>query len=158
MQCVPHLGEAAGHLYVFQRTPSSIDIRGNCPTDPAWAKSLKPGWQQQRIDNFSILVSGGFQQVDLVSDGWTDIIRKLGTMFEHEEDIGASPADVAARVELVDFEKMEQIRARVDGCVTDPETAEALKPYYRQFCKRTRRNIRTAPGDPASRGVRRSMP
>jgi len=31
---------------------------------------------------------------------------------------------------------MEQIRARVDAVVEDPETAEALKPYYRMFCKR----------------------
>ena len=31
---------------------------------------------------------------------------------------------------------MEQIRARVDAIVHDPATAEALKPYYRQFCKR----------------------
>ena len=136
VQCVPHLAESAEHLYVFQRTPSSIDVRGNSPTDPEWEKSLKPGWQQRRIDNFSILVSGGFQEVDLVSDGWTDIIRKLGTMFEHEEDIGLSPEAVAARVELVDFEKMEQIRARVDSYVTDSKTAELLKPYYRQFCKR----------------------
>ena len=39
-------------------------------------------------------------------------------------------------MELADFEKMEQIRARVDAIVDDPATAEALKPYYRQFCKR----------------------
>jgi cyclohexanone monooxygenase len=31
---------------------------------------------------------------------------------------------------------MEQIRARVDAIVENPQTAEALKPYYRQFCKR----------------------
>jgi cyclohexanone monooxygenase len=39
-------------------------------------------------------------------------------------------------MELADFEKMEQIRARVDAIVADPRTAESLKPYYRQFCKR----------------------
>ena len=39
-------------------------------------------------------------------------------------------------VEIADFEKMEEIRARVDSAVEDPATAEALKPYYRQFCKR----------------------
>ena len=39
-------------------------------------------------------------------------------------------------MELADFEKMEQIRARVDAIVDDPTTAEALKPWYRQFCKR----------------------
>ena len=41
----PHLGAHAEHLYVFQRTPSSIDVRNNRPTDPEWAASLQPGWQ-----------------------------------------------------------------------------------------------------------------
>ncbi|HSP97827.1 MAG TPA: NAD(P)/FAD-dependent oxidoreductase, partial [Candidatus Dormibacteraeota bacterium] len=86
VQCVPHLGEAAAHLYVFQRTPSSIDVRGNRPTDPAWAKSLEPGWHQRRMDNFNILVTGGFQEEDLVSDGWTDIIRKLLVMVREDQD------------------------------------------------------------------------
>src|SRR5437763_12250698 len=47
VQCVPHLGEAAEHLYVFQRTPSSIDVRDNRPTDPSWAASLEPGWRSE---------------------------------------------------------------------------------------------------------------
>ena len=34
VQLVPHLGRDAKHLYVFQRTPSSVDMRGNEPTDP----------------------------------------------------------------------------------------------------------------------------
>jgi cyclohexanone monooxygenase len=136
VQCIPHLGEAAQHLYVFQRTPSSIDERGNRPTDSEWVKTLEPGWQQRRIDNFSILVSGGFQEVDLVRDGWTDIIRNLSGMVDRSGGPGGSPEELAAQVELADFQKMEQIRARVDAFVTDPATAEALKPYYRQFCKR----------------------
>ena len=74
---MPHLGEWAKQLYVFQRTPSSIDVRNNRPTDPDWAASLEPGWQQRRMDNFNILVSGGDQDEDLVNDGWTDIIRNL---------------------------------------------------------------------------------
>jgi cyclohexanone monooxygenase len=136
VQCIPHLGEAAEHLYVFQRTPSSIDLRGNHPTDPEWVKGLEPGWQQRRIDNFSILVSGGFQEVDLVSDGWTDIIRNLSGLSDLGGGLGGSPEELAAKVELADFQKMEQIRARVDSLVKDPAVAEALKPWYRQFCKR----------------------
>jgi cyclohexanone monooxygenase len=31
---------------------------------------------------------------------------------------------------------MNQVRARVDSIVKDPVTAAALKPWYRQFCKR----------------------
>ena len=40
VQCVPHVGEWAEHLYVFQRTPSSIDVKHSPKTDPAWAQSL----------------------------------------------------------------------------------------------------------------------
>jgi cyclohexanone monooxygenase len=135
VQCVPHLGEAAEHLYVFQRTPSSIDVRANRPTDPEWAGSLAPGWQQRRMDNFNILVSGGFQAEDLVADGWTDIIRKLLVMVQ-QPGSSLSPEGLAKTMELADFQKMEQIRARVDQIVRDRATAEALKPWYRQFCKR----------------------
>ncbi len=135
VQSIPHLGEVAEHLYVFQRTPSSIDVRGNQPTDPKWAESLEPGWQQKRIDNFSTLVSGGFAEEDMVSDGWTDIIRNLSGLAA-SGDLGTSMEEIAKKVELADFQKMEQIRARVDSFVSDPDTAESLKPYYRQFCKR----------------------
>ena len=135
VQCTPHVAEAAEQVYVFQRTPSSIDERGNAPTDPAWVGSLEPGWQQKRIDNFSTLVSGGFAEEDLVSDGWTDIIRNLSGMAENGE-LGSTPEEIASQLEIADFQKMEQIRARVDAFVSDPETAESLKPYYRQFCKR----------------------
>ena len=135
IQCVPHLGEAAEHLYVFQRTPSSVDARRNQPTDPAWAASLEPGWQQKRVDNFSTLVSGGFADEDLVSDGWTDIIRNLSGLADRGAEF-SSPEDMALALEIADFEKMEEIRARVETIVSDARTAEALKPYYRQFCKR----------------------
>jgi cyclohexanone monooxygenase len=88
------------------------------------------------MDNFNILVSGGFQDVDLVSDGWTDIIRKLLLMIREDGAPDLSPEGLASTMEMADFEKMEEIRARVDAIVNDPQTAEALKPYYRQFCKR----------------------
>jgi len=140
VQCVPHLGEWAKELYVFQRTPSSVDVRGNCETDPKWAASLEPGWQRRRMDNFNILVSGGDQDEDLVHDGWTDIFRnltgvaakaasrKLGRRLTSEER--------AELMVLADYKKMNQVRARVDALVEDRATAAALKPWYRQFCKR----------------------
>ena len=136
VQCVPHLGAAAEHLYIFQRTPSSIDVRGNRPTDPQWANSLASGWHQSRMDNFNILITGGFQEEDLVGDGWTDLFRKLTRVLPEDGKTTISAEDRAAAMELADFEKMEEIRARVDGIIEDPATAEALKPYYRQFCKR----------------------
>ncbi|MBU6317673.1 MAG: NAD(P)/FAD-dependent oxidoreductase, partial [Acidobacteria bacterium] len=42
VQAIPHLGRHAKHLYVFQRTPSSIDVRNDRPTDPEWAATLQP--------------------------------------------------------------------------------------------------------------------
>jgi cyclohexanone monooxygenase len=133
---VPHLGKHAKQLYVFQRTPSSVDVRGNKPTDPEWAKALAPGWQKRRMDNFNVLVAGGFQDEDLVSDGWTDIIRNLGARRVRSPSEGSSPEELAKTLELADFKKMNQVRARVDSVVQDKATAEALKPWYRQFCKR----------------------
>lgn len=136
VQCVPHLGEWAEHLYVFQRTPSSIDVKNNPPTDPDWANSLQPGWHRHRMDNFNALVSGMPQAENLVNDGWTDLIGKLILGVQQGRSIEMTPDGIARAVELADFEKMEEIRARVDAVVRDPETAAALKPYYRQFCKR----------------------
>jgi cation diffusion facilitator CzcD-associated flavoprotein CzcO len=136
IQAVPHLGEAAQHLYVFQRTPSSVDVRGNSPTDPAWAKALQSGWQDERISNFNVIVGGGFQEVDLVNDGWTDIITRLATFLPRDTGGEITLEQAALAAELADFEKMESIRARVDAVVDNKRTAEALKPYYRQFCKR----------------------
>jgi cyclohexanone monooxygenase len=136
VQCVPHVGAAAKELFVFQRTPSSVDVRDNRPTDAQWSDELKPGWQQERMDNFNVLVSGGWQPEDLVKDGWTDIIRKLLVMVQNEENADLSPAGIAKKMEMADFQKMEQIRGRVSSVVANETTADALKPWYRQFCKR----------------------
>lgn len=136
VQCVPHLGEWSKHLYVFQRTPSSIDVRNNRPTDPDWAGRLEPGWQQYRMDNFNTLVSGGFADEDLVNDGWTDIIGNILLLARKKMMAGEAVEDPAALMQLADFKKMEQVRARVDEVVKDKATAEALKPWYNQFCKR----------------------
>ena len=133
---MPHLGAAARHLYVFQRTPSSIGVRANRPTDPEWAARLAPGWHRERMDNFQMLTAGGFAEEDLVADGWTDIIRKVLFVMQTEADADLSPEGLARKVEMADFLNMEDIRARVDAIVQDPATAEALKPWYRQFCKR----------------------
>ncbi|MET8847818.1 NAD(P)/FAD-dependent oxidoreductase [Amycolatopsis sp. NPDC004625] len=136
IQVIPHLGRDAGRLYVFQRTPSSVDVRGNRPTDPAWAASLRPGWQRERMDNFLTIVTGGHAEHDLVGDGWTSTGRLQRQMLSGTLDTSL-PADERERLdELADFVKMNEIRARVDEVVTDPATAELLKPWYRYMCKR----------------------
>ncbi len=136
VQCVPHLAAGAKHLFVFQRTPSSIDVRNDRPTDPDWAKSLEPGWQRRRMENFNTLVSGGYEPEDLVNDGWTDIIRNILFIASKGDKQGLSPERLAELAELADYKKMEQVRARVDELIQDPATAALLKPWYRQFCKR----------------------
>jgi hypothetical protein len=78
VQCVPHLGETAEHLYVFQRTPSCVDTRNNSTTDPNWAASLEPGWHRHRMKNFNSLVSGVPLEEDLVDDGWVQTILEKG--------------------------------------------------------------------------------
>ena len=134
VQCVPHLGEWSEHLYVFQRTPSSIDVRGDRETDEQWFRSQEPGWHQHRMDNFNILTSGGITDEDLVNDGWTEIIRNLLVLQQDDPDM--SMEAMLRKAEIADFQKMEQIRKRAEELVNDPDTAEHLKPYYRQFCKR----------------------
>ena len=136
VQCVPHLAAGAKHLYVFQRTPSSIDVRNDRQTDPDWAKSLEPGWQRRRMENFNTLVSGGYEPEDLVNDGWTDIIRNILFIASKGDQQGLTPERLAELAEIADFKKMEQVRSRVDEIIKDPSVAAALKPWYRQFCKR----------------------
>mgnify|MGYP001440638219 FL=1 len=134
VQCVPHLAASAKHLYVCQRTPSSIDVRDNRPTDPEWAAELKPGWQRERMDNFNALVSGQPQEVDLVDDGWTSLIGKMLRLYlESQEGEALSLPDI---MDLANLEKMNELRARIEALVEDPDTSEALKPWYRMFCKR----------------------
>jgi len=134
VQIVPHLGASAEQLYVFQRTPSGVDVRNNAPTDPEWAASLEPGWHRERMENFNALVSGVPQPVDLVDDGWTDLIGKMMRRFR--EGAGDSGRSLPEILELANVEKMNEIRARAEAIVEDAETAEALKPWYAMFCKR----------------------
>ena len=137
VQCVPHLAASAQQLYVFQRTPSSVDLRNDRPTDPEWAASLKPGWQRERIENFTTLLAGGMADVDPVMDGWTEAARNFSAIVSDDRSVLSSPEKFIAAMELADARKMTQLRGRVDSVVQDPDTAaESLKAWYRQFCKR----------------------
>ena len=135
-QCVPHLARACDDLYVFQRTPSSIDVRNNRPTDPEWFATLEPGWQKQWLENFTILQTGGFADEDLVQDGWTDISQRIRDKLFESENPEFTPEAFERAYHDSDDEKTTEIRARVDRIVDDEITAEQLKPWYRQLCKR----------------------
>ena len=133
IQCVPQLARAAQSLDVFQRTPSSVDARNNAPTDPEWVKTLSPGWQQRRMENFSAQFTQALPAHDEVADGWTVLAAAV------RAKIMADPAQMARVGEVLeesDFEKMVEIRDRIDAIVEDQATADALKPWFSLYCKR----------------------
>jgi cation diffusion facilitator CzcD-associated flavoprotein CzcO len=138
VQCIPALARDAQELYVFQRTPSSVDARNNHPIDPDWFETLEPGWQRNWVLNFATLQTGGFADEDLVKDGWTDIAQRIRDRIVEKVSAGNEfTMELAAQAFLEsDDEKMEEIRARCDAVVDDDETAENLKAWYRQLCKR----------------------
>jgi cyclohexanone monooxygenase len=137
VQCVPHLARACKELFVVQRTPSSIDVRNNIPTDPEWfAEIATPGWQQRWLENFTANQTGGTADEDLVQDGWTDIARRIRERIMMLPEAERTPVKMLEAYEDSDFEKMEEIRGRVDAIVDDPDTARKLKAWYRQLCKR----------------------
>ena len=140
IQLVPHLGRDAKELFVFQRTPSSVDERANTPTDPDWAAALQPGWQEERKRNFhnwSPFVGVVFGEPDLVCDFWTELGRNLTARIAGSADPTAVTIEqIMAFREEEDYKIMERLRRRIEAIVDDPGTAEALKPYYRFMCKR----------------------
>ena len=133
IQCVPPLAESARNLYVFQRTPSAVGVRGNRPTDPGFRDQCKPGWQRERMDNFQAIMLGRNVDVDYVDDGWTLHYAAVHHPPRHE---GMTIADYLRAGEELDFSIMEEHRRRVGELVSDPAKAAILKPYYRYLCKR----------------------
>jgi len=139
VQAIPHLATSAAELYVFQRTPSSVDVRANRTFGPNDFAALRPGWQHEWLINFATLQTGGFTDVDLVKDGWTDISQRIRDRIVDMMSVPGTeltPELMQRAYEDSDDEKMEEIRARIDSIVNDTTTAEALKPWYRQLCKR----------------------
>jgi cation diffusion facilitator CzcD-associated flavoprotein CzcO len=133
IQCLPPLAAAAKHVYVFQRTPSAIGVRGNRPTPPEFADALEPGWQQARMDNFQSVMLGRPVEQDLVDDGWT---HHFAPVHHPPRTKDMTLEEYLRSAEAHDFGIMEEHRQRVEELVADPETAEILKPYYRYLCKR----------------------
>ncbi|KAL4939231.1 hypothetical protein BDV06DRAFT_225202 [Aspergillus oleicola] len=130
IQALPHLAASGAEVFVFQRTPSSVDQRDNVRTDLAWFSSIacKPGWQYDRINNFDAVFNGSNPGLDMVNDGWTRHIFAL-----HGSEAAGT---FQSRLEEVELRKMEEIRRRVDSIVKDPKTAESLKAWYKRGCKR----------------------
>jgi cyclohexanone monooxygenase len=138
IQAVPNLAKYAKHLYVVQRTPSCVDARPNPQTNPDWVKTLEPGWQKARQDNFqrAVMETLGPNDPDLICDFWTEINRNLQAKMAAMGWPELPFEKFMEMRETEDFLVMERFRKRVEELVEDPETAEALKPYYRFMCKR----------------------
>jgi cation diffusion facilitator CzcD-associated flavoprotein CzcO len=117
VQIIPNLGATAKELYVFQRTPSSIDIRDDWETDPEWAASVDDGWQARRRAKIIAKQRAAADQRATLRGGIT-----------REEKI--------RRQENANIDAMMRIHRRIDETVDDPETAASLKPWYMLMCKR----------------------
>ena len=129
VQVVPHVAESAKELYVFQRTPSIVDSRGNGPTDEKWWASLTEGWQADRQMNFDLVLEGKSPDRVLVEDQWVE-------MWGRPDARSMSAETATQTMEAIDFQQMERIRRRIADIVHDEKTAAGLMPYYGRFCKR----------------------
>jgi cation diffusion facilitator CzcD-associated flavoprotein CzcO len=133
VQCIPPLAESAKHLYVIQRTPAAVGVRGNYPTTEDFVRTLRPGWHRERSENFQAVMLGRSVEVDLVDDSWCHHFARVNNQpFEP----GMTMEEYMSRVELFDFEVMELHRRRIEETVTDPAKVAALMPYYRYSCRR----------------------
>ncbi len=116
VQIIPNLGEKAKELYVFQRTPSTIERRKDWPTDPEWAAKLEPGWQAKR------------RRKTLDAQLLTEEQRAAKAKIPQEEKV--------RRQENANIDHMMRIHEWIDDMVEDRDTAESLKPWYMYMCKR----------------------
>lgn len=131
VQVIPEVAAAASRLLVIQRTPAVVLPKPNPATDRRWYDTLHAGWQEERRDNFHRITSGLPVHQDLVADGWTTVAAPLAASL-----LRAGSSSDRTPAEILDLQTMERIRSHIDRVVHDPVTAEALKPYYRLFCKR----------------------
>ncbi len=135
MQAIPELAKIVKELYVFQRTPSSIDVRDQRATTDeerqAWAQ--EPGWARARRARFA-KISAGRTAMKANDDYLSGKIADFKERKQYERML--SPEELMEKQLDTNFRIMEQIRARVDAIVKDPKTAAALKPYYPYGCKR----------------------
>jgi cation diffusion facilitator CzcD-associated flavoprotein CzcO len=86
--------------------------------------------------NFTENQAAGFPSEDLVQDGWTEISRRIRAKIIALPPDQRTPENMLKAWEDADFEKMEDIRRRAETIVEDKETADKLKAWYRQLCKR----------------------
>ena len=135
VQVIPEIAKVVKTLHVFQRTPSSIDVRDQRATTTEEIEAWKnePGWARARRERFS-KISAGRTAIKANDDYLAGRIPDYKERKQHERQLTAEEM-ITAQLES-NFRIMEQIRARVDAIVADPKTAAAMKPYYPYGCKR----------------------
>lgn len=141
VQAVPHLAKWAKELFVFQRTPASVDIRNNRATDPVeWSDKIAAtkGWQRERRANFDACMCPGVSPhtgMDLVSDAFSHLnaSAQLGSPFQVTND---NIGEYLDKIHTIDMPRQARLRARVAEIVRDKKTAEALTNWYPSWCKR----------------------
>jgi len=135
VQVVPELAKIVKELYVFQRTPSSIDVRDQRETTEeeieTWSR--EPGWAKARRARFA-KISEGRTAIKANDDYLSGKVADYKVRKQHARKL--SLPELIEKQLNTNFRIMEQIRARVDAIVEDPVTAAALKPYYPYGCKR----------------------
>lgn len=144
LQLIPEVAKYAKELFVFQRTPSTVAARNNGPLEAEAIELLSSGNGQERLlESFSVNWDGfigqpapGIEVEDLVNDGWTDLGRRMRAQIHSVPPEEFSMEAMMAAVGELDLMLMEERRNRIDEIVTDPKTAESLKPWYDLFCKR----------------------
>ncbi len=135
VQVVPEIAKVVKSLHVFQRTPSTIDVRDQRATtaDEIEAWKQEPGWAKARRERLA-LISSGRTALQGNDDFLSGKVAQVRERRQYEREL--SPEEMIERQLNSNFRIMEQIRARVDAIVKDPKTAAALKPYYAYGCKR----------------------
>jgi cyclohexanone monooxygenase len=140
VQVIPEIAKVVKQLYVFQRTPSTIDVRDQRVTTPeeieTWSK--EPDWAKKRRERLA-RISSGRTALKGNDDYLSGKVADFRERRQYEREL--SPEELMERQLNTNFRIMEQIRARVDAIVKDPKTAAALKPYYAYGCKRPTFNL-----------------
>jgi cation diffusion facilitator CzcD-associated flavoprotein CzcO len=139
VQIVPVVAEDAGHLWVFQRTPSFSMPMRNSPLDAQYMAQIKQNYPALRAAAKNSF-TGGVRSVssrpffsvpvaerqELMEDGW----RRGGLAFM------GTFSDLLFNAEANEI-VAEFVRNKIDEVVKDPETAERLKPRgYPIFARR----------------------
>lgn len=142
VQVVPQLAKWAKNLYVVQRTPAGVDVRGQKPMDPEYANKVTKveGWQKERVENFIAMMSQlpNMPKVDLVDDSWTKLttIKAMTGSPELENITLENREAYFAQLRDEDLIRTSRVRDRVDDIVIDKAYAESLKAWYHTWCKR----------------------